>query len=44
VAPILAQEIIEELLGVIHNLFARALVIRRERGEGKILVVGRQGK
>ncbi len=40
----LAPEKTHDLLGFIHNLFTLALLIRRERGEGKIPGGVRQGK
>ena len=40
----LAQDFVEELLGLIHNLFTDTLLIRLERVQGKIPVPIRQGK
>jgi len=43
-ASLLAWENLKNLLGLIHNLFTCVLLIRRQRVEGKIRGMGRQGK
>jgi hypothetical protein len=43
-ASMLAWENVRKLLGIIHKLFTRSFLIRRERVEGKIRARTRQGK